>query len=628
MTDDYKEILFQYITGSLRGTPSSTEEVFMDQIVSNIDLLSLLPSGTTEYYIHGIVSNNDSTGDNYALYGGYGVSDNTENGFIAILDNQFNITDVITTFSSGTALRPIYALEVNTEDNTFFGIDYNGTTNRFIMLNNFTIPNSIGNYVVKLRTSYNFNDNAFYPSFCRIFKNPSSAHYTFVGQTGENNTSVKAIDLKVNVGEENEWTSYTSTYSYSNNAYVEFNSNDNAYITFISSNGTSVRKLTKDFTATTFSATTINSISGSLFGINPVAFMTKDNFYYSIFDSNNSSLYNYNGSNTLIHSEVLGNMTSYQLKVYNGDLYIYYNKNNGVSPSGQAYYFRYNNVWSPIGISGLNIWSVQTDIFIGSKFNLLKIFIYGKVPIRNETGLLVEDYNNSNYNSTPYVDTTAIFPEKARLYTNDNLTFARDEYNITALGNTFTTTVEVPNVYLNSGEIAPSQLVSKTNQIIINNTTPIEKNIYERVYLNFVNSINAYDEDTGNVFDTTNLVRNISGLGNDFNNTYISKLLYLDDTDQVIGENPYLYSRFSTTERLTGNWTFPFTKTSDIYKIAFANSQNEIYGWIDVSNVEDGSWWIKQNVRLADIPFGEQNVLYNDNQVQYNGNDVVYRTSI
>jgi hypothetical protein len=623
MTDDYKEILFQYITGSLRGTPSSTEEVFMDQIVSNIDLLSLLPSGTTTYFIYGIVSNNDSTGDNYALYGGY---DN--NGFIAILDNQFNITDVITTFSSGTPLRPIYALEVNTEDNTFFGIDYDGTTNRFIMLNNFTIPNSIGEYVVKLRTSYNFNDNVFYPPFCRIFKNPSSAHYTFVGQTGENNTSVKAIDLKVNVGEENEWTSYTSTYSYSNNAYVEFNSNDNSYITFISSNGTSVRKLTKDFTATTFSATTINSTSGSLFGINPVAFMTKDNFYYSIYDSNNSSLYNYNGSNTLIHSEVLGNMTSYQLKAYNGDLYIYYNTNNGVSPSGQAYYFRYNGAWSPIGISGLNIWSVQTDIFIGSKFNLLKIFMYGKIPIRTESGLLVEDYNKSNYNSTPYVDPTAILPEKARLYTNDNLTFARDEYNITALGNTFTTTVEVPNVYLNSGEIAPSQLVSKTNQIIINNTTPIEKNIYERVYLNFVNSINAYDEDTGNVFDTTNLVRNISGLGNDFNNTYISKLLYLDDTDQVIGENPYLYSRFSTTERLTGNWTFPFTKTSDIYKIAFANSQNEIYGWIDVSNVEDGSWWIKQNVRLADIPFGEQNVLYNDNQVQYNGNDVVYRTSI
>ena len=165
MTDDYKEILFQYIRGSLRGIPSSTEEVFMHQIVSNIDLLSLLPSGTATHDIDGIISNNDSTGDNYALYGGYGVSDNTENGFIAILDNQFNITDVITTFSSGTPLRPIYALEVNTEDNTFFGIDYDGTTNRFIMLNNITIPNSIGNYVVKLRTTYNFNDNAFYPSF-------------------------------------------------------------------------------------------------------------------------------------------------------------------------------------------------------------------------------------------------------------------------------------------------------------------------------------------------------------------------------------------------------------------------------------------------------------------------------
>lgn len=628
MTEEYKNILFDYITGNITTTSSSTDEVFIDKDVSNVDLLSQLPAGTTTYYIHGIIGNNDQTSNNYALYGGYGVSDNTENGFIAILDTDFNIVQVITAFPSGTNLRPIYALEVNTEDNTFFGVDFNTTTNRFIMLNNFLIPDENNNYVVKLRTSYNFSDNAFYPAFCKLFKNPNSAHYIIVGQNAENPAPIKVIDLKVNVGQANEWNSYSSTYNYDNNAYVDFNSNDNAFVRLLVADGTAVRQLTKNYTATTFSASSINTTSSVFFGSNNVHFASSSNYYYSLYNvsTKESSIYQYNGSNTLINSGTLGNMTNYQLKGYNGELYIYYNVNDGVVVKGQAYYFRYNNSWSPIKLKGFTTWSVQSDIFIGSRYNLNKIFIYGRIPIRTESCLLVEDYNPSNYNSTPYIDGTAIYPQKCRLYSSGELVFARNDYNISSLGNTFTTTVEVPNVYLNSGSIQPNQLISKTNQIIVSDTTPINKNIYEKVYINFINSINSYDEDTGNNFDTTTLVKNISGLGDTYTNSYIG---YWNTTLNGVQVDSGTIDSYTYLGRLTGQFDLSFTPSGVADRLNFLDDNGNIYAWIDVSNCSVGTTYdISQKVRLADIPLGSQHVVWNDNHVQFNGNDVVYYTSI
>lgn len=628
MTEEYKNILFDYITGNITTTSSSTDEIFIDKDVSNIDLLSQLPAGTTTYYIHGIVGNNDQTSNNYALYGGYGVSDNTENGFIAILDTDFNIVQVITAFPSGTNLRPVYALEVNTEDNTFFGVDFNTTTNRFIMLNNFLIPDENNNYVVKLRTSYNFSDNAFYPAFCKLFKNPNSAHYIIVGQNAENPAPIKVIDLKVNVGQANEWNSYSSTYDYNNNAYVDFNSNDNAFIRLLVADGTAVRQLTKNYTATTFSASSINTTSSTFFGSNNVYFASSSNYYYSLYNTTTkeSSIYQYNGSNTLINSGTLGDMTNYQLKGYNGELYIYYNVNDGVVVKGQAYYFRYKGSWSPIKLKGFTTWSVQSDIFIGNRYNLNKIFIYGRILNRTESCLLVEDYNPSNYNSTPYIDGTAIYPQKCRLYSSGELVFARNDYNISSLGNTFTTTVEVPNVYLNSGSIQPNQLISKTNQIIVSDTTPINKNIYEKVYINFINSINSYDEDTGNNFDTTTLVKNISGLGDTYTNSYIG---YWNTTLNGVQVDSGTIDSYTYLGRLTGQFDLSFTPSGVADRLNFLDDNGNIYAWIDVSNCSVGTTYdISQKVRLADIPLGSQHVVWNDNNVQFNGNSVVYYTSI
>lgn len=625
MTEEYKKLLFDYIVGGLTNTASSTEEIFLDKIVSTTNLMSLLPAGTDEYYIYGITTSGDETSDKYAMYGGYG-NGAILNGFIALLDNQFNIIRLITSFSSGTALRPIYALETNTEDNTFYGIDYNGTQNRFIMLNNFTIPDDSDNYIVKLRTSYNFSDNTFYPFNCKIFKNPNSAHYVFVGQFTDDNQHIKAISLKVNVGSANEWTTYTNTsYNYCNNAFVSFDGNDNAYIETLSTNGSRLYKIEKNYTSSSFTATSVFTTSALLFGTNNVYFISNSEYYYSLYDVSTkmSYLYYRNGNNnTLINSEVLGNMTNYQVKGYNGDLYIYYNKNDGNNTAGQAYYFRYNGTWSPISLGNFQMWSLLGDIFIGSKYNLTKIFLYTRVNTATDTCLLVEDYNSNNYNSIPYIDGTAIYPQKVRLYSSGDLVFARNDLNISALGNTFTTTVEIPNVYLNNGSITPNQLISKTNKIIVNDDRAISKNIYERVYLNFVNSINSYDYDTGTNFDTTSLVKNVSGLGG---NSFNSSLKYWWILRNGVPISTAQINSFTYLGALDGEIYISYTPTVEADKLSFRNYQGQEYGWIDVSRCVPGiTYDIRQKVRLSSSQMDLYNVVYNDDVVQYNGNDVLY----
>ena len=632
MTEEYKEILFDYITGNITTTSSSTDEIFQDLEVWNTDLLSQLPAGTTSYTINGLVANNDATSQVYALYGWC-----NNGGFIVILDTDFSIVQVITTFSSGTAFRDIYCLQVNTEDNTFYGVDYNGTTPRFIMLNNFLIPDENNNYTVKLRTSYNFTDTNFDPAFMQMAKSPTNSHYVMIGTyhlVPDDTGYIKIVELKVNVGQANEWTSYTNGASYGYNLYVEFDTSDNAYIqTIINPSGdtTKLAKLYKNFTATTLTTTNLLTLptNYTLTALNSVANISKNEFYYSVSYDGDYRLYNYNnGTNTLIKQDTsLNGMGGFKVKVYNGQLYIFYNKAVANYVRGQGYYFRYNGTWSPIKVRGLdNLWALRSDLYIDTRYNLQKIFIYGQTQGGVQQALITEDYNPSNYNSTPYIDGTAIYPQKCRLYSSGELVFARNDYNVSSLGNTYTTTVEVPNVYLNSGSIQPNQLISKTNQIIVSDITPINKNIYEKVYINFINSINSYDEDTGNNFDTTTLVKNISGLGDTYTNSYIG---YWNTTLNGTVVDSGTIDSYTYLGRLTGQFDLSFTPSGVADRLNFLDNNGNIYAWIDISNCVVGTTYdISQKVRLADIPLGNQHVVWNDNHVQFNGNSVVYYTSI
>ncbi len=623
MTEEYKQILFDYITGNITNTSSSTKEVIIQSIIETNDLYNYL---IVPWIIKGLVGTTNNGIPVYVVYGQNGNG----NGFIALLDENFRVKDVITQYSSGTTLATFYGLQV-AEDNTFYGVDRqlnNGVyKSRFVMLNNFTIPDENGNYNLKLRTSYFFQD-ADFEATNMLFKDPNSSHYVFVGTAYGNADTTKAIELTVNVGEANTWTTYSkSSYFSSSNqcAYVEFNTSGNSYIEIVSpnnfTNNNAVVKHIKDFTASTFTTTTVNS-TGGLAGSGGIVFTGKDKFYYVSFDADNWFLYQYNSGNTLL--ETFYRNHNIALGINGTDLYLFQTDYN----TNELFYQRYNGSinWKYVGLLS----NPYPDIFINQQFNLLNIYLYGNTA--QQTALIKEDYNSSNYNSLPYIDDTAIYPEKARLYINDNFSFARNESNITCLGNTYTTTVEIPNAYLNGDNINPSQLVGKTNQILVNYTENLVKNIYEKVYLNFVNKINCYNEDNGEYFDTTTLVKNISGLGETYANSKITKVIEYSTTKHKFYPNTVQTPTFTKTGRLTGRYELLYSRPSiypDADKLAFIDDLYNIYFWIDISSLPFGIIYdLTQYVRLADIPLGEQNVIWNDNVVQYNGNDVVYYTSI
>ena len=626
MTEEYKNLLFDYLTGNITTTSSSTNEVILKQTTPTIDLMSHL-TNATNYRVNGIVEGSN----NYVMYGGYDTNNDTWLGFIALLDFDFNLVEVITTFSSGTALREISSLEM-AEDNTFYGVDYEGSyTARFIMLNNFTIPNANGNYVVKLRTSYNFNDTDFLAQIgIKIFKNPNSSHYVFIGAT-ESNFTLKIIELKIVVGATNEWTSYNSpNYEFYMNGYVDFDSNDNAYISTVGINASNqVRLVYKNYTATALNSTLIEQATGDpyMYYNSPVAFIGKNKFYYTWTDDNSSTTYlkYYDSGVSLIQSLVNVNMF---LTSKNGELYLGYDyAPNASLTASQFYYQRYTGTWSPMAIPGYNSYMQDGYMFIVSQYNILNIFTFDNLNSLQILGLLLtEDYNKANYNSLPYIDGTSIYPQKARLYQNNTLEFARNIYNISSLGNTYTITTEIPNVFLNNSSFYPNQIVSKTNQIIMNSNIPLTKNIYEKVFLNFVNTINAYDEDTGIDFDTTDLVKNVSSLGENYSNSYIR---YWNTTKNGNEVDSGTIDTYTYLGRLTGEFYISFTPTGEADILNFMNNNGEIYGWIDISNCIPGiTYDIHQKVRLADIPLGDQHVIWDNKKVQFNGNDVIYYTSI
>jgi hypothetical protein len=78
--------------------------------------------------------------------------------------------------------------------------------------------------------------------------------------------------------------------------------------------------------------------------------------------------------------------------------------------------------------------------------------------------------------------------------------FARDLYNKNINNNATVSTIQVPNNYLNDISLDLKKLISKTNLDICNEENITTKNIYEMLFINYINTINVIDEDTGTLY--------------------------------------------------------------------------------------------------------------------------------
>lgn len=652
MTEEYKKNLIDYATGNLQTTSPTTDEIIKEIIEANrSDWIGYIPTNYSNMHIEGYINPSENTSNIGILYGGYIDNSNNVYGFIILTDINMKPIKYITSFSSGTSLRYIQHMEQR-EDGTFCFIDdeyfsYNYETNniktsqkRFVMVNNFTVPLN-EEYILSLNKTYIFPSNLtnFY---CRdIFKDINSSTYVFFGKNLEDYINFISIDLKINVGTENEWSSQKLIEREYIGGFVVFNNDGDYSSTVLLNQPSSLRNYLiiakKQFNSSTYTET--NSANFNYYICvdtknmsNQCTFINENTVY---FVGNNQmrqvgpdsydkyvGLYEYNLStntyNTLFEKKVATSNnnkiyeTIYISKNYN-NLYIEYNNNIDTTTNKANYSIqRWNNEWEPIYIGNYNFVYNQRALYVGNKFNLLQIIMF-PTNTRGATWNLItikEIYNPNQYNGEPYVNVNMFKPLYVNLYSNDlannlrnnnnHLIFSRNLYNISVQNNTTMSSVEIPNTYLNDTTIAQNDLISETNKELINNTQQWTKNIYEVVDLNFLNTINVIDEDTGNQYIQSAIKLNnstINGGETNYQNTPCNKyrINYADNTNQI--KNLY-WNSIDDTHKQT---IISIYVDKPMLSIDFiSNDETTIYLTLPL-NVEEGKYYVlNQKLRIGE----------------------------
>lgn len=573
MTDEFKQTLFDYLIGKLPKEQGTTEEIFksIDEIPRS-EWAEFIPSSWNNFRYEGLIEVADS--ELLVLYGGYKATDNEVRGIITILNNSFIPIKTFYQYDSGTYLRYIQCM-IQEEDGTFSLIDcpdfptdenwsFTTSQKRFIMLNNFT--QKINNdYMLTLQRSY-IMPSDYFNFYCKkMYKDVNSSHYVMVGtylkdQNSPDYDGIRIVELKINVGSENDWNKYDDDGSgwFLGDAYVEFD-NDNFFCeVLLTRNLFSNRNIslwTKEFAQSAFSLKTIGTVDyyaviDSIQYNNQSVFLSKNEVYFVLnnqwwgtserLESKYIGLYYYNNTTSefkTMYEHYLGDYDFCDLEaIYiaenNNNLYIEFNNNIDNTNNLADYYFQRleNQEWNPIKVSEQQYFrSQRRALYVNNNYNLLNWFSYMSNPQAQYWKIynIKENYNSSNYNGEPYTNTNALIPNSTEIYSNENLVFARNLYNKTINNNTTVSTVEIPNTYLNGINLTSKNLLSKTNLTMIADTNVTQKNIYETMFLNFINVLQVADRN------------NVTQVLNQEASTYLNSAINTDDSY----DNAKLYNK-------------------------------------------------------------------------------------
>lgn len=646
MTNDFKIDLLNYITGNIEPTNPTNEEIFKEQ--NNIDRdkwINFIPETWGAFRYEGMVAPNELTSNLTILYGGYYLDGNSY-GVVTLVDENFEPIKTIYEFSSGTPLRYIQYMK-QAEDGTFYYIDdevytysygqySRNSQKRFVMVNNFTLINQITNdYQINLRTSYIFGSE--YQNFyCKnMFKDPNSAHYIFFGNGANDSnydfTILKIIDLKVNVGEANEWTLFANDGNEVFGSAIALFDNDSnvqyrCLVTNNLPNNNNLNCYSKTYTGNPTSETVItfseykpyiddaNYKKQSVFlNYNEVYFVLNNQRWGSGEEKPKYiGLYRFNFVNSnlmTIFEKYLGdysysNLEAIYIDRCNTDIYVQYNTNISNNATADYYFQRLtNDVWNPILIAEQEIFAFQRrNIFVKNNFNLLSIFLYQTTPLSNWFVYQIkENYNVLNYNGEPYTDYNSLIPKQGEIYSDNKLVFARNLYNKTLNENSTVSTIQVPNSYLNNIDLNTKTLISETNTILINVPNVIQKNIYETLFLNYINTLNVIDEDTNEIYKTTgSYINNNINAGTEinYNNSFIAKIR-INFQDNSIKIQKIFWQQIDSTHKKT---VFSIYAKDYINSIDFiSNDEDTIYITKNMNdfNLEIGKYYtITQFLRI------------------------------
>lgn len=582
MTNDYNNVLLEYLTGNLSIESRSATPLYTD--FDNQEYQGNLTD------IGGkVVRCTDGNGN----YNGKDLYYSVDNNKITLVNSEdMSIIKVFTTFSSGTALGNILALNV-AEDGNIYGIDYINvggvTTFRIILLNNISeIPKGYNDYQVILRNSYyiqGYTSDDDVSTVYEVFikKSTQSATYYFVlrNSTGE---VLMPSTFQINVGSANTWTRLQEMVTYRGDielANIYFNENDisvaDYYVVESDINDPNyveknITRLSAIGSGTPTYTTIISNVVATYYHANlsQVEYLGislyesyPGHFYmciYGAYTTNNTTYnsmakvyYVSNGMPTLLKT-YLGNYTDSQSnikppitfgRVTNNTLLFYLGEVTGastakicldlLSPINDVDYFIDTEIegqWNRLGIARVGIYSIYDKYIINVIYKAT-----ADDPYKIARYTMV--YSDERYNGLSYIANNALSANRGMLFdSNNKLLFARGLYNKKVYNNQTMSVINVPYNMLNENIIANEKLYGETGFNLVDHTDDIMKNIYEDLYINYINAINMSNQNTdihiNNVFGASRLNKS-SSKELDYNNAKASKIRvnYSDNMNYV-----------------------------------------------------------------------------------------------
>lgn len=627
MTEEAKKNLLDYMLGKMSSESKKNEPLFSDNLpISNTISEKLREELGDGYTIIDYLAGNSN--DKYLLYGFYPIDDNHDKGFIAVIDSSFNLMSLLTKYDSGIELKPFECLAID-EEGMVYGVDYennNGTSSfqhRFIMLNNILNSNLIANnYYVQLRQSYYFPDeyqtqafsnNLYYGQKNQIMhKNPNASEYCFIltGDTSKGQNGEMILTLKINVGQENEWVSYVSSIFLEKlGSYAIWNDNDltvklcgysdaGQYCELQLENDsfTVIKQVTSDY----ITSIVVLNLETSYFTTQRSNNTTViDNIYKSISSGQNEIQLIYSSSNPKIY--LLTNKIF--LSIYNNLIFCFQGIYTTSYPNFDLYVGTIinDNVYLKKIANNLTLDNYRIDanpfVIINNIYNLYNL-TWLSSPDLIRTALI---YNQNDYHGESFVNKNSLNSNSAILYSDNVPVFARNLYNKTKNGSTTTSTIEIPNNYLNDILIDTKNLLSKNNNKIINDTNGFTKNVYETVYLNFVNTISVVNQnETQSVYNNNVATKLNTSINNpvDYDDLKLTKyrINYQDGTNSV--------SNLQATLQDDGSYdllmTFYLSKQASSLDL-ISEDENTVYLTYNLANTDFNNKYysFKQRVRIG-----------------------------
>ena len=629
MTEEYKENVLKYLTNNLLEQ-SGIQAPKYDSITNSASsIYTELGNYFTGMIIPiGFVPPSQNSDNKYSIFAFNGtlIGASDTSGALVILDSEYNIVEVLTTYSDGATIGVIQCINIDEEGN-YFLIEQVSSNYRIVLLNNVVMKpvGSNTHQAIKVAT-YTIPNQYTWTSMCKIFKNDKSDKYFAVATR-----SAGVVGIYLEVGNTNKWAYYTSTYTIQTSEKM-FTNGFNVYwdnggtLQFqIASYDNGLIMLSKGSTTTMdavrLSNKNFEETGGTLKNYDFVFYSNKIGYLLEVEEIDLGSTpgmpsgYSYPYTISKIDIENKIATTIYQGKdasnlhyqrcwtwlLKKNNLVFYY---DFYTVNGTDYFVKFNvidnvKVYTPqsVGTFSENVW-LYAWIYPNVIVDYNKVYVY---LLNNSNLAKIElTWNPDNYCGLPYESITSLIPRYATIEDENEVElYNRNLYNLTAYSNGYNATLQVPNSYLNGVELTNAQLYSQNNNLLVGNPITTEKNEYEELFINFINRFNVLNDGTINISASNGLV---SSMLNKSTTGHLGKIKinYKDNTNSIgsLTTQNLVYTYTSDGIKTTLSIMVYTSKLIDNIEL-LSEDETISYSTIDCSNLELNKYYlITQDVRI------------------------------